>query len=118
MERVAFEVLTYLNFWRKKTMKKLFGKKVVILFLVMNVLLSFLVAHAETNVEFVDCNILQKGISDGDFQEIVQIKTADKDGIVKTYSFAERVRINGSNYRNVQDIYDAIEENSFAKMVV
>ena len=99
-------------------MKKLFGKKVVILFLVMNVLLSFLVAHAETNVEFVDCNILQKGISDGDFQEIVQIKTADKDGIVKTYSFAERVRINGSNYRNVQDIYDAIEENSFAKMVV
>ncbi|MBQ3573400.1 MAG: hypothetical protein IJA16_02245, partial [Clostridia bacterium] len=28
------------------------------------------------------------------------------------------VRINGSNYRNAQDIYDVIEENSFAKMAV
>ena len=53
-------------------MKKVFGKKVAALFLVINVLLSFLAAYAETNVEFVDCNILQKGISDGDFQEVFQ----------------------------------------------
>ncbi|MBQ3573893.1 MAG: hypothetical protein IJA16_04780, partial [Clostridia bacterium] len=99
-------------------MKNLFGKKVAVLFLAMNLLLSFLVVNAETNVGFIDCNILEKRISDESFQEVVQLKTVNPDGIEKTYSFASKVRINGSNYRNVQDIYDAVEENSFAKMAV
>ena len=99
-------------------MKKLSGqKKIVVLLLVIQLLLS-LVVHAETNVEFSDCAILRKAISNSNFKETVQLKTYNTNGEETILNCEKSVLINGRRYKNAQDIYDAIEENSFAKIGV
>ncbi len=73
---------------------------------------------AESAVEFFHCNIIEKRISDGGFNDSVLLKTADENGIVSTYYCAKRIRINGTSYREAEDIFYAVSVNSFAKIAV
>ena len=73
---------------------------------------------AESAVEFFHCNIIEKRISDGGFNDSVLLKTVDENGIVSTYYCAKRIRINGTSYREAEDIFYAVSVNSFAKIAV
>ena len=99
-------------------MEIIFMKRKVWVFLLIIQLLCCFVVHADANVDFLSCNILQKGISNNGFEDVVQLRVVDTNGEETVYDCAQRVRINGMLYRNAEDIYNAIEEGSFAKMAI
>ncbi len=92
-------------------------KKGIISILFFVVLLFFgMCVFADASVEFVNCNILQKGILDDSFDSVVGLRVVDINGEEATYKCAQRVRVNGTLCKNNDAIYNAIATDSFAKM--
>lgn len=93
-------------------------KKKILVFGLLLVLLLCVTSAVYAQFEFLDCCIMQTGISSSGFNDNVLIKVADVNGVENTYTCDTRVRINGVIYKNSEDILNTIALNSFAKIAI
>ena len=79
---------------------------------------TYIKQYYTKKVEVKSGYILESAISSSAFEQNVLIKCADENGIINTYTMAERVRINGRMYKDIYDISDCIYTDVFSKMAI